>query len=181
MGAEIKCKRLTLREITSADFDFLCNLELQPETYFYDKNEPDPKEKTVERYQCYLDKSKDVPASGGLCYVILLASAPEPIGRIYIHCNWELVREWEMGYALLPAHWGKGYAAEAALALAKYAFQSLNVHKLVAFCNVENKRSHALMERIGMKQEGRLREDRWLRNQWVDSFFYSFLRRDLDI
>lgn len=179
MGTEIKRDRLTLREITPSDFDFLCNLEQQPESYYFEKDKPDTREKIIEKYQWYIDKSKEVPASGGLCFLIFITDTQEPVGRIYIHCNWELVREWEFGYALLPAHWGKGYASEAAMALAEYAFKNMNVHKLVAFCNAENERSHALMKRIGMKQEGLLREDRWLGNRWYDSCFYSFLKSDL--
>jgi ribosomal-protein-alanine N-acetyltransferase len=179
MGIQLKSQRLVLREIEPSDFDFLYRMELLPETNYFEKDEPEPKEKYLEHYQWYIDKSKEVPASGALYFIILLADTMEAVGRIFVHCNWELVREWELGYGLLPAHWGKGYASEAASTIVKYAFETLGIHKLSAFCNAENARSAALLKGLGMKLEGRIREDRWIRNRWYDSLFYSFIRSDL--
>lgn len=180
MGIRLRSERLILREIDASDFDFLYSMELLPETVVYEKDEPDPKEKCVEKYRWYIDKANEVPESGGLYFIIHLADTNEAIGRAHIHCNWELVREWEIGYALLPAHWGRGYASEAAMALVRYAFDKIHAHKVVAFCNAENRRSAKLLERIGMTREGYLREDRLIRGQWYDSCFYSFLKRDLE-
>jgi ribosomal-protein-alanine N-acetyltransferase len=179
MGIIMKTERLLLKELEPSDFEFLYRMELLPETNYYEKDAPDPKEKYLERYQWYIDKSKEVPASGGLYFVIHIADTMETVGRIFVHCNWELVREWEFGYGLLPEHWGKGYATEASKIIVKHAFENMNVHKLVAFCNAENARSAALLQKLGMKLEGRIREDRWIRNRWYDSLFYSFLRSDL--
>lgn len=49
--------------------------------------------------------------------------------------------------------WGKGYATEAARAVLAYAFETLHLDEIVSMANVENKRSLAVMERIGLRHE----------------------------
>jgi RimJ/RimL family protein N-acetyltransferase len=53
-------------------------------------------------------------------------------------------------YALDPAHHGKGYATEAAQALIDYAFQYLNLKRIVANTEFTNLASQAVMKRLGM-------------------------------
>ncbi len=64
----------------------------------------------------------------------------------------------EMFWELDLAHEGRGYAAEAATAVAKLAFDALGVHRLEAHMDVEHRRSAAVAERIGMRLEARLRD-----------------------
>lgn len=59
----------------------------------------------------------------------------------------------EMGWRLAPAFWGKGYATEAAREVMRFAFTDLKLNELVSFTAVGNKRSFAIMERLGMKRE----------------------------
>ncbi len=56
----------------------------------------------------------------------------------------------EIGWRLAFEHWGKGYATEAAKACIEYGFCQLNLSEIVAFAVKENKRSRAVMEKIGM-------------------------------
>jgi 3-dehydroquinate dehydratase/shikimate dehydrogenase len=56
----------------------------------------------------------------------------------------------EVGWRLDFDHWGKGYATEGALACLKYGFETLGLSEIVAFTAVQNARSRAVMERIGM-------------------------------
>jgi len=59
--------------------------------------------------------------------------------------------ETEVGYALLKEFWGKGYAVEASEAFLKYGFEELNIEKIVAVADPENRNSRRVMEKIGMK------------------------------
>lgn len=56
----------------------------------------------------------------------------------------------EIGWRLDFAHWGKGYATEAALAVVAHAFGPLGLAELVSFTVPANRRSRAVMERLGM-------------------------------
>lgn len=56
----------------------------------------------------------------------------------------------EIGWRLAKAHWGRGYASEAAEAALAYAFGELGLDEVVSFTAVINKPSEAVMRKIGM-------------------------------
>ncbi len=58
----------------------------------------------------------------------------------------------EIGWRLAAAHWGKGLATEAARAALGVGFDTLDLSEIVAFTTVENRRSRAVMERLGMRE-----------------------------
>ncbi|SDG10493.1 Protein N-acetyltransferase, RimJ/RimL family [Onishia taeanensis] len=56
----------------------------------------------------------------------------------------------EIGWRLAKAYWGRGYATEAANEALRYAFTQLGLEEVVSFTTVNNLRSQAVMEKIGM-------------------------------
>jgi RimJ/RimL family protein N-acetyltransferase len=59
----------------------------------------------------------------------------------------------EVGWRLAVAHWGHGFATEAALAAVRFGFDVLGCSDIASFTAVGNKRSRVVMERIGMVHE----------------------------
>ncbi len=59
----------------------------------------------------------------------------------------------EIGWRLASAHWGKGYATEAARAALAYGFETLGLREIVSFTVPANIRSRAVMERLGMQRD----------------------------
>lgn len=59
----------------------------------------------------------------------------------------------EIGWRLAADQWGKGYATESALAVARYAFELLGLDELVSFTVPGNARSLAVMQRLGMTHD----------------------------
>jgi RimJ/RimL family protein N-acetyltransferase len=59
----------------------------------------------------------------------------------------------EIGWRIAAAHWGNGYAPEAAGAALRFAFAELRLPEVVAFSAVENGRSRRVMEKIGMERD----------------------------
>lgn len=59
----------------------------------------------------------------------------------------------EVGWRLDPAHWGHGYATEAALASLDLGFGPLELEEIVAMTTPGNLRSQRVMERIGMHRD----------------------------
>jgi RimJ/RimL family protein N-acetyltransferase len=59
----------------------------------------------------------------------------------------------EMMWRLSPAHWGRGYAVEAARASARFAFDRLSLSEVVAFTFTGNQPSRRVMERLGMTHD----------------------------
>jgi RimJ/RimL family protein N-acetyltransferase len=70
------------------------------------------------------------------------------------HVGWMDRREQpvvEVGWRLRRSAWGSGYATEAARAALDFAFTELGREEVVSFTVVENARSRAVMERLGMR------------------------------
>ena len=55
----------------------------------------------------------------------------------------------EVGWALHPDHWGKGFAAEAGARSVAYAFEELDLDRVVSVILPENDRSMAVARRLG--------------------------------
>ena len=56
-------------------------------------------------------------------------------------------------WAINPEHWRQGYASEAAQALIDYAFNKMNLHRIIATTEHENLASQAVMRKVGMRIE----------------------------
>lgn len=91
---------------------------------------------------------------------------------------------WELGYVFHSDFWGKGYACEAAKALIDDAFREQKAHRIVAMCNPKNERSWRLLERLGMRREGFLRQNVWFKTDetgcplWNDTYEYGILAQE---
>lgn len=59
----------------------------------------------------------------------------------------------EIGWRLAPAHWGKGYVTEAAEAWLAAGFGAMGLGEIVSFAVWNNRRSIAVMERLGMRRD----------------------------
>lgn len=59
----------------------------------------------------------------------------------------------EIGWRLKRSAWGRGYAVEAARAVLDHAFQTLELSQVVSFTSASNRRSQAVMTRIGMVRD----------------------------
>jgi [ribosomal protein S5]-alanine N-acetyltransferase len=62
--------------------------------------------------------------------------------------------EIELGYAFLPAVWGRGYATEVGGVVIDFARKVLELDQLVAFALISNAPSVAVMKRLAFKPDG---------------------------
>jgi len=84
----------------------------------------------------------------------------------------------ELGYALGVEFRGKGLATEAASALMEYCFSVLGLHRIQASTSSSNPDSYRVMERLGMRPEGRMREAVYQDGAWHDDLVYGILERE---
>ncbi|MFG3259541.1 GNAT family N-acetyltransferase [Streptomyces sp. NPDC048172] len=105
--------------------------------------------------------------------------APGVIGEVVLKLASARERQAEIGWIFNPAYGGRGYASEAAHALAALAFDALNVHRLFARLDAANTGSVRVCERLGMRQEARLVENHFgADGGWGDECVYAILARD---
>ncbi len=74
----------------------------------------------------------------------------------------------EVGYVLSPRVWGKGYATEALLAVMRFGFSVLHLHRISARYMVGNDASRRVMEKCGMEFEGIHRGEMKVKGEWRD-------------
>ena len=83
-----------------------------------------------------------------------------------------------MGYCLDEAAWGHGYATEAARALLEWAFDTLDLNRVQAETDTRNGASAHVLEKLGFRREGTLREDCVVNGDVSDSWVYGLLARE---
>jgi RimJ/RimL family protein N-acetyltransferase len=59
----------------------------------------------------------------------------------------------EVGWRLAFVHWGRGYATEAARLALGHGFATLGLSDVVSYTTIANRRSRAVMERLGMRRD----------------------------
>ncbi|MGG2093587.1 GNAT family N-acetyltransferase [Bacillus sp. S13(2024)] len=97
------------------------------------------------------------------------------IGTIGFH-DWSSEhKRAEIAYALLPEHWGNGYATEAVLKVISYGFNELELTRIGAVVFTENKASNVLLTKLGFQNEGVLRNYMYQNNVPYDTNVYSLL------
>jgi RimJ/RimL family protein N-acetyltransferase len=77
-----------------------------------------------------------------------------------------------------PANRGEGFGCEAAQLALAFAFNELNLHRVQVTVFSYNKRSIALVERLGFQREGAFREFLQRDGQRYDMLMYGLLRHE---
>jgi RimJ/RimL family protein N-acetyltransferase len=86
--------------------------------------------------------------------------------------------EAEAWYVLDEPHWGQGYATESAQQLIGIGFGNYSLHRIWATCVPENLASARVLEKVGMRKEGYLKENLRIQGIWRDTFLYAILHSE---
>lgn len=81
----------------------------------------------------------------------------------------------KLGCAIAAECWGRGYAIDAVGTLVNFGFRELKLHRISAAMGPGNTASIAIVRRLGMTYEGRIRDHVYTNGQWRDSLLYSVL------
>jgi ribosomal-protein-alanine N-acetyltransferase len=87
-------------------------------------------------------------------------------------------RRGELGYWLLPGHWGRGVATECVGAVLEHAFGAMGLHRVGADVDVDNHASRRLLERLGFRLEGVRRDYERKAGVHIDLMNYALLASD---
>jgi ribosomal-protein-serine acetyltransferase len=97
------------------------------------------------------------------------------VGMVGHHqIDW-LNRITSLGYWLSAEMEGRGLVTKACQALIRNAFSDLGLNRIEISCATENKKSRAIPERLGFRQEGIIYQAEWLYDHFVDHVQYSLL------
>lgn len=101
-----------------------------------------------------------------------------PVGTINTHSCDRRVGSFSYGIVLAPEVEGKGYASEAIRLVLRYFFDELGYQKADVHAYAFNDGSRRLHERLGFRQEGRLRRMAFTGGRHWDVLAYGLLREE---
>jgi ribosomal-protein-alanine N-acetyltransferase len=84
----------------------------------------------------------------------------------------------EMGFWISVDWWGRGYATEAAQTLLRFGFETLKLNRIYAHHMLRNPASGRVLEKIGMRREGVLRERVRKWDVFEDVAILSIIRKE---
>ena len=130
-----------------------------------------------ERAQSFVERFPTPAPSGTPPQVVfgIAVAGEEPLAGLCGLVLDEGKRQGEMWYLLQPALWGRGFATQAAHQLVAHGFSALGLHRIWASCLPENPASARVLEKLGLRQEGRHRQNLLIRDAWRDSHTYAML------
>ena len=165
----IETERLMLRRMTMDDEDALLTVLGDPLAMKYY-----PAAFSREDVRAWIERWVASYAENGYgLYAMTLKSTGEVIGDCgHAKQDVEGVTEIEIGYHVLRALQGKGYATEAARACVEYGFAKLGAKKLISLIRPENLPSRRVAEKMGMGVE------KEISRKGFDTLVYSLHRRE---
>jgi RimJ/RimL family protein N-acetyltransferase len=150
--AEIRTERLVLRPIEREDLDAFAEMFADPEVVrFIGDGEVASRAESAEWVEVSIERNV---AEGWDMRSVLLADGGEVIGRCGIAVrSIEGRTEHEVAYLFGRAHWGKGYATEAASAVRDRALGELGLSRLIALIDHGNEASKHVARKLGLAYE----------------------------
>ena len=172
----IDANRLSLRWISAADTDAFYAIYSNPEVMRYWSTPPLANREVAANLIKKIQE--DWKRRAILKWGIALRTNDQLIGSVTLfNLDFNHHRA-EIGYALGRNYWGQGYMNEALMALLKYAFEVLDLHRIEADIDPRNAASIKTLERLGFQREGYLRERWHINGEIHDAFFYGLLRHE---
>jgi RimJ/RimL family protein N-acetyltransferase len=150
MAISLRTPRLLLREWRDEDAEPFAAMSFDPTVmeYLLPFSDRAASDAWIERMRRHNDEH------GFAYWAVELPGTAGLIGAIGLSCVRTLPVPFapavEIGWRLALAHWGQGYASEAAQATIDDGFGRLHLDEIVAFTVLTNQRSRRVMERLGM-------------------------------
>ena len=172
----IETERLLLQPLTTEFTDFVFQHFSNPAVTQYLLDEPPMTDyvQAEELVQFYSDSARRTHNR----WVIVQKNDKQPIGTCGYH-KWDQRNfRAEIGYDLHPNFWGQAYMTEALKAVINTGFENMGLNRIEALVSVENNRSVRLLQRLGFRQDGVLREYYCFDTKFYDHYVFSLLGRE---
>lgn len=176
MSFELRTPRLLLRDLRASDFDTVHTYASDPAVIRFMDWGPNTESDT----RAFLEHAQALagaePRTGFELGVVELAS-DTLLGAAGLHVD-ATGTQAMIGYCFAQSSWGRGVATEASLALLRFGFVDLHLHRIWAGCDPGNHRSLHVLKKLGMRQEGHLRENVFVRSAFRDTLLFAVLRHE---
>jgi len=174
----LETERLLLRPLTSGDSDRIEELAGDYDVAKSTLNipHPYPKGSAVQFIESILTSEKNNKIA---MFAITLKDTQLLIGLANLNLAASYKRG-ELAYWVGKQYWGKGYGTEAVETLLEYGFNQLNLHRIFAASFTSNPGSWKVMEKIGLKYEGTLKQHVARFGNYYDLAYYGLLKDEYE-
>lgn len=141
--------RLSLGEFRRSDFAAVHEFIADPVMWRHGRESLDTEDDTRAFIASAIDAPPGVHTWAVLDHGLVIGSSSVTVTS-------ERDRTGEIGYLIRPELWGRGYATEVGRMLLDLGFDMLDLERLTATCSPDNIASARVLEKLGMRFEGRL-------------------------
>ncbi len=113
-----------------------------------------------------------------IIFAVTLKAAGQLVGTVGLRDIDRNHSQAEMGFWIAVEAWGKGYATEASSAVLRFGFETLQLNRIYAHHMLRNPVSGRVLEKVGMKREGLLRQRVRKWGVFEDVILLAVLRKD---
>lgn len=177
-GMCLTTKRLLLRDFVPSDVDAAHAFASDPEVTRYTDWGPNDVETTRAFVRASVAQTRERDR-GEFNLAAVRRASGAVIGVVAVGVTSQRHHRGELGFVFHRDHWSQGYATEAAGLLLRFGFDHLALRRMEATCHPDNIGSARVLEKIGMRLEGRLRSHKLVGRQWRDSLLYAAVDDDL--
>ncbi len=172
---ELRTQRLVLRELALGDAEAANRYERDPLVTRYQSNDV----YTLEESRAYIERSLESSRlEPRLTFDLAVTLEGTFIGRVGLDVRDVPNKQGMLWWVIDPAHQGKGYATEAAAALITFGFEIKRLHRIFVDVDPRNVTSIRVAEKLGMQREAHLRQNCFLKGEWVDSVILAILEHE---
>lgn len=169
----LETERLLLTEITERDADrYYALLQREDVMHYYGMDRLMEKEEALEMIRAFRVLFE---VMRGMRWGIRIRGEEELIGTIGLNQLQLRSKKTEVGYELHPDYWRQGMMEEALSAVLRYAFDELGLYRVGATTYPKNEGSNRLLQKLGFREEGRLRGYLYQRGESHDALVFSLL------
>ena len=151
MDHVLETERLILRPFTEEDYDVILQISSDPDTtkylYFWGRDGMTPQQ-DAHRFLNHALKEWGRDKIAMREYCVILKATGERIGDASVEAYDDHTAE--IGWILLPAFRGRGYATEAGQAMMDFGFLHDGAQRVIAHCDARNAPSYSVMKRLHM-------------------------------
>lgn len=171
---QLETERLLLRELEEADWKAARAWDSDPEVTRFQSCDPSDEAGSKQYLAQSMKTAREHPRR---IYElgIEVKQTGQLIGRVAVNLDRPEHADATAWFVIRRDHWGQGYVSEAVRRLFTFGFKDLGLHRIWADCDPRNTGSWRVMEKVGMRREGHLRENWWLKGEWCDSYVYAVL------
>lgn len=147
----LETDRLRLRKFTLDDAAFILRLLNEPS---FIQNIADKNVRTLDDARNYILNSPvaSYEKFGFGLYLVEEKESNKPIGMCGL-LKRDILENPDIGYALIPEFWSKGYALEAARAVIGFEREKHGLNRILAVVNPDNQSSIRLLEKLDFRFE----------------------------